>query len=90
MLQDLLPSQPQPAHQGYAGRPLTDVYPVTAGLGIIGYAQGAYNPAIGCISLILMILVTAILIFYTPDYDKIMSSVLKDSTKQKETTKGMV
>jgi hypothetical protein len=90
LLQDLLPSQPQPAHQVYAGRHLTDVYPVTAGLGIISYAQGAYNPAIGCISLILMILVTAILIFYTPDYDKIMSSVLKDSTKQKETTKGMV
>ena len=73
-----------------AGRHLTDVYPVTAGLGIISYAQGAYNPAIGCISLMLMILVTAILIFYTPDYDKIMSSVLKDSTKQKETMKGMV
>ena len=89
MLQDLLPGQPQPAHQVYAGRHLTDVYPVTAGLGIISYAQGAYNPAIGCISLMLMILVTAILIFYTPDYDKIMSSVLKDSTKQKETTKGM-
>ena len=70
-----------------AGRHLTDVYPVTAGLGIIGYAQGAYNRITGCISLASMILITAILIYYTPGYDKIMSSVLKDSTKRRKTKK---
>ena len=66
------------------------MYPITAGLGIIRYAQGAYNPVIGCISLALMVLITAILIFNTPDYDKIMSSALKDSAKQNKTTKGKV
>jgi len=73
-----------------AGRHLSDVYPITAGLGIIRYAQGAYNPVIGCISLASMALITAILIFYSPDYDKIMSSALKDSVKQNKTTKGKV
>jgi len=73
-----------------AGRHLSDVYPITAGLGIIRYAHAAYNPIISCVSLASMILITAILIFYTPDYDKIMSSALKDSVKQKKTTKGKV
>ena len=73
-----------------AGRHLTDVYPITAGLGIIRYAHGAYNPVIGCVSLASMILITVIMIFYTPDYDMIMSSALKDSAKQNKTTKGKV
>ncbi len=73
-----------------AGRHLSDVYPITAGLGIIRYAHADYNPVISCVSLASMILITAILIFYTPDYDKIMSSDLKDSAKQNKTTKGKV
>ena len=72
-----------------AGRNLTDVYPITAGLGIIKYAQGTYNPVIGCISLAVMILITSILIFCIPDYDKIMSSEGKDGRKRKKITKEM-
>ena len=59
-----------------AGRNLTDFYPITAGLGIIGYAgqEGTvYNPLIGCGVLLLMAVLTAALIAAYPSYDQVMA-----------------
>ncbi len=59
-----------------AGRKLTDIYPITAGLSIIGYSEQdgtAYAPLIGCGILILMVLLTIILIATCPSYDKVMA-----------------
>lgn len=57
-----------------AGRGLTDFYPVTAGLGIWGYTgQGtvSYNAAIGGLTLLVMLIVTAVFVQRTLDYDNI-------------------
>ncbi len=59
-----------------AGRNLTDWYPITAGLGIIGYAGqegAAYNPLVGWSVLVLMALLAAVLIAACPSYDKVMA-----------------
>jgi bacitracin transport system permease protein len=66
-----------------AGRGLTDFYPITAGLGIFGYTgQGTvpYNAAIGCLVLLVMLIVSAVFIQRTPNYDEIIS-VPKKKTK---------
>ncbi len=68
-----------------AGRNLTDFYPVTAGLGIIGYTgqEGAdYDPLTGCGVLALMAVLTAVLIAVCPSYDKVMAQS-KDKRKKK-------
>ncbi len=74
-----------------AGRGLTDFYPITAGLGIIGYAgqeDTVYNPLTGWGILALMALLTAVLIAVFPSYDKVMApSKDKRNTKQKKETK---
>lgn len=73
-----------------AGRNLTDFYPITAGLGIIGYAgqEGAvYNPMIGCGVLILMVVLTAAMIAACPSYDKVMAQS-KDKRKKQKTQKN--
>ena len=60
-----------------AGRNLTDFYPITAGLGIIGYAgqsASVYHPLIGCIVLGLMILLTVVLTVTYPSYEKVMAA----------------
>lgn len=60
-----------------AGRGLTDFYPITAGLGIFGYTgQGAvpYNTAIGCLVLLVMLIVSAVFIRRTPNYDEITAA----------------
>lgn len=59
-----------------AGRNLTDLYPITAGLGIIGYAGqegAAYNPLVGCGVLALMVLLTAVLVAACPPYDEVVA-----------------
>ena len=66
-----------------AGRGITDFYPITAGLGILGYTgQGtvAYNTAVGCLALLAMLIVSAALIRRTPNYDEI-TAVPKKKTK---------
>ena len=60
-----------------AGRHLTDFYPITAGLGIIGYTgQGAsaYHPLIGASVLALMALLTLALVAASPTYEKLMAA----------------
>lgn len=57
-----------------AGRGLTDFYPITAGLGIFGYTgQGtvSYNAAIGCLTLLVILIVSAFIVKRTPNYDEI-------------------
>lgn len=59
-----------------AGRNLTDFYPITAGLGIIGYAgqDGAvYNSLVGCIVLALMLMLTAVFVMACPGYERVMA-----------------
>ncbi|MDO4291828.1 MAG: ABC transporter permease [Eubacteriales bacterium] len=59
-----------------AGRNLTDFYPITAGLGIIGYSgQGTEvsHPFMGGIVLSLMVLLTVVLIATCPNYEKVMA-----------------
>ncbi len=74
-----------------AGRNLTDFYPITAGLGIIGYAGqegAAYNPIIGCGVLILMVVLTAVLIAGCPSYDQVMAPT-KNKRKQNQKKENM-
>lgn len=69
-----------------AGRNLTDFYPITAGLGIIGYSgqsTDVYNPLIGCIVLVLMALLTVVLIATYPNYEKVMAAP-KNAAKKKQ------
>lgn len=57
-----------------AGRDLTDFYPITAGLGIFGYTgQGtvSYNAAAGCLSLLVMLIVSLVLVQKYPKYEEI-------------------
>ena len=66
-----------------AGRNLTDLYPITAGLGIIGYASQdgtVYNPLVGWGVLGLMVLLTAVLIVACPSYETVMAQT-KDASK---------
>jgi ABC-type transport system involved in multi-copper enzyme maturation permease subunit len=63
-----------------AGRGITDFYPITAGLGIFGYTgQGtvAYNAAIGCLALLTMLVISAIFVRRTPNYDEITAAPKK-------------
>ena len=58
-----------------AGRDLTDFYPITAGLGIFGYTgQGtvSYNAAAGCLSLLVMLIVSLVLVQKYPKYEEIV------------------
>lgn len=62
------------------GRGITDFYPITAGLGILGYTgQGtvAYNTAVGCLALLAMLIVSAALIRRAPNYDEITAATKK-------------
>ncbi|EQF26514.1 ABC-2 transporter family protein [Clostridioides difficile CD160] len=70
-----------------AGRNLTDFYPITAGLGLIGYDNGTstiYQPLIGVITLAVILILTAILLAFTPNYDKVMTVSKKKGTKHKK------
>jgi len=63
-----------------AGRGITDFYPITAGLGILGYTgQGtvSYNTAVGCLALLAMLIVSAALIRRTTNYDEITTAPKK-------------
>ena len=63
-----------------AGRSLTDFYPITAGLGIFGYTgQGAvsYHAAIGCLALLAMLIIAAVFVRRTPNYDEITAASKK-------------
>ncbi len=74
-----------------AGRNLTDWYPITAGLGIIGYAGqegAAYNPVIGWGVLAAMVLLTAVLIAVCPSYDKVMAPPKDKERKTRSASKG--
>lgn len=65
-----------------AGRNLTDFYPITAGLGIVRYTgqEGAiYNPLIGALVLLFMVILTMIFIAFAPTYDKVMAIPEKKS-----------
>ncbi|EME3522449.1 ABC transporter permease [Enterococcus faecium] len=72
-----------------AGRNLNDVYPITSGLGLTQYTNidlSATNPIIGISSLMLMIFLTALLIFKPPKYEKVMAGSEK-KTRRKEKRK---
>lgn len=79
-----------------AGRGLSDFYPVTAGLGVIGYTGDemvSYNPVIGCLVLLAMLIVSAALIRRTPSYDKVTSGAKKkpkrgENRKRRSMSKG--
>lgn len=67
-----------------AGRNLTDFYPITAGLGIIGYvgqAQVHYQPLIGWAVLALMAAVTGGILAFAPSYDALTSVACKKPKK---------
>lgn len=68
-----------------AGRNLTDFYPITAGLGIVKYTgqEGAiYNSNVGFSVLFLMVVLTMIIVAFTPSYDKVMAVPEKKSKKK--------
>ncbi|MCC0634093.1 ABC transporter permease [Clostridioides sp. ZZV15-6388] len=70
-----------------AGRNLTDFYPITAGLGLVGYNNGAdtvYQPLVGAITLVVILILAAILLAFTPNYDKVMTISKKKVTKHKK------
>ncbi|EGT3954613.1 ABC transporter permease [Clostridioides difficile] len=70
-----------------AGRNLTDFYPITAGLGLVGYNNGAgtvYQPLIGAMTLIVILILTTILLVFTPNYDKVMTISKKKGIKHKK------
>jgi len=55
---------------------LTDFYPITAGLGLAGYAgdvAAVYHPIIGLMVLGAILILTAIILTFTPNYDKVMT-----------------
>jgi len=67
-----------------AGRNLSDFYPITAGLGIVAYTGDAgaiYNPPIGIITLTVVLVLVAILLMFTPNYDKAISTSQKKTKK---------
>lgn len=68
------------------GRHLADFYPITAGLGIIGYGGtegvGAFHPIIGCAVLALMVVLTVVIVFFAPTYDEVMAMPQKKSKKK--------
>lgn len=68
-----------------AGRNLTDFYPITAGLGLAGYSGDAgavYHPLIGVITLVASLILTIILLVFTPSYDKVMTTSQKKGKKR--------
>ncbi|MCC0628231.1 MULTISPECIES: ABC transporter permease [unclassified Clostridioides] len=70
-----------------AGRKLTDFYPITAGLGLVGYDNGTgsvYQPLIGVVTLVVILILTTILLAFTPNYDKVMTTSKKKGTKHKK------
>lgn len=70
-----------------AGRSLTDFYPITVGLGLAGYNNGdgtVYQPLIGSVTLIAILILTVIILAFTPNYDKVMSISKKKGTKHKK------
>lgn len=70
-----------------AGRSLTDFYPITVGLGLAGYnnSEGTvYQPLIGSMILVAILILTAILLAFTPNYDKVMTISKKKVTKPKK------
>ncbi|MFL8711391.1 ABC transporter permease [Clostridioides sp. GD02377] len=72
-----------------AGRNLTDFYPITAGLGLSRYNNGGgivYQPLIGVMTLIVILIVTAILLALTPNYDKVMAISKKKGIKRKKSS----
>ncbi len=67
-----------------AGRNLTDFYPITAGLGLAGYNNddgSVYQPLIGVMTLVVILILTAILLTFTPNYDKVMTISKKKRDK---------
>lgn len=53
-----------------AARSISNFYPITAGFGIVGFQSGEYfNPVIGGIVLLLMVIITGIIISAAPSYD---------------------
>jgi ABC-type transport system involved in multi-copper enzyme maturation permease subunit len=69
-----------------AGRNLTDFYPITAGLGLAGYAGdvgAVYHPIIGSMVLGAILILTAIILTFTPNYDKVMTVSKKKGTQRK-------
>ncbi len=70
-----------------AGRNLTDFYPITAGLGLAGYngdASTVYHPIIGAMVLVTILILTAIILAFTPNYDKVMTVSKKKGTQHKK------
>ena len=68
-----------------AGRKLTDFYPVTAGLGIIQYTgqeDMTYNPIVGSSILFCVVVLTTLIVAFTPPYDKVMAVPEKKSKKK--------
>lgn len=69
-----------------AGRNLTNIYPITAGLGIVRYtdADGTlYESMQGLLVLGAVVLLTCILVLLTPDYDSVMEVRKKKKRKKK-------
>lgn len=69
-----------------AGRKLTDLYPVTAGLNLVGYTgqeKMVNQPLVGGIVLILMIIITLVIIAFAPTYDRVMSVPQKGGKKNR-------
>lgn len=64
---------------------MTDFYPVTAGLGIIQYTgqeDMTYNPIVGSSILFCVVVLTTLIVAFTPPYDKVMAVPEKKSKKK--------
>lgn len=70
-----------------AGKNLTDFYPITVGLGLVRYNNGEgtlYQPLIGAMTLVAILILTSIVLRFMPNHDKVMSISKKKRTKHKK------
>lgn len=72
-----------------AGRNLTDYYPITAGLGLIGFTGGGgagdltFNTLHEICVLALMVIISAIMLLCIKNFDKTVSTQINKKTEEK-------